>query len=99
MFIFSELTNFSFLIYRYKNMEINYTVEGLRQQSEIYKTVEKVARQTTFIKYRDSNAWQLNSLYVQIFKDCEAQTREAKSQGKSNEEIIEMIEKIMQRHL
>lgn len=78
-------------------MEINPTTENSKEQTEAYKIVEKVAKQTNFIKYRDSSVESFRSLYLQIFKHCKDLVRKAKTKGKSYEEIIKMVKEVMLR--
>ena len=79
-------------------METRHAAEDSHEQLEAYRTVEKVAELTNFIKYKNSNVESFRSLYIQIFKDCEDLACKEKLQGKSNEEIIKIIEEKMRRH-
>ena len=79
-------------------MGINRTTEDSHEQLEAYKIVRKIAELTNFIKYKNSNIESFRSMYVQIFKDCEDLVCKAKSQGKSDKEIMKMIEVRMRRH-
>ena len=79
-------------------METSHATRDSHEQLEAYKMVEKVAELTNFIKYKKSNIESFRLMYAQIFKDCEGLVCKAKSQGKSDEEIMKMIEVRMRRH-
>ena len=79
-------------------MEINRTTEDLREQTEAHKIVEKVVKQTNFIKYRDSKIESFRSLYLQIFQHCKDLVYKAKLKGKSYKEIIKIVEERIRRH-